>query len=160
MSYQLINVGDIASGGEKSQLIDEATNTSTASSTVAVSKIGDCMISGTSCNLRVKPLAVSVNSFTGATGERRLNGVTDSAFAKGKKIAYAIEARDSQDGLLEEATTSPGTLIISSVGVAGQATRKIEAKIDLSSGKYLGLFDYGVYCGKECEGLGGANQGG
>jgi hypothetical protein len=109
--------------------------------------------------LRIKPYAASLNSFAQTNSvTQRLDGVTEAQFATGKKIAYAIEARDRLENLLPESEYSPGTLIISSVGRAGQATRKIQAKIDLSSGKYLGLFDYGVFCGSSCGGLEGASQ--
>jgi len=160
LNYQLTNVADISKGGEASQLIDENTNDNSAVSFIPVDKINQCMKSSDSCHLRIKPYAVSKKgSFAEANNvEGRLNGVIEDKYKAGKKIVYAIEARDTKGNLLEQAQYSPGTLIISSVGRAGQATRKIEAKVDLSSGKYLGLFDYGVFCGSSCEGLEGANQ--
>jgi len=152
LNYQLVDTTDIISKGEASQLIDEATNDSAANYSISVAKVAQCMKSTDSCHLRLKPYAVTSGY------SKRLSGVSEAKYSSGKKIVYAIEARDEQNKLFSQAKYSPGTLIISSTGIAGQATRKIEAKIDLSSGKYLGLFDYGIYCGKECEGLRGVNQ--
>jgi hypothetical protein len=159
LNYQLTDLTDVSTGGEDSQLIGEGTNDARDAWFIQVSDINQCMQSSKSCHLRIKPYAASLNSFAQTNSvTQRLDGVTEAQFATGKKIAYAIEARDRLENLLPESEYSPGTLIISSVGRAGQATRKIQAKIDLSSGKYLGLFDYGVFCGSSCGGLEGASQ--
>ena len=151
LNFQLLNVNDLTANGEAGQRIEEGINTDATHSFADVSKIGNCMNSNDSCHLRIKPLAVKRNAFARATLSR-YDGTGD-LYPKGKMIYYAIAATDANNNPIEPTDDNPGTIIISSVGTVGQATRRLEAKIDASSGRYLGIFDYGVYCGTECRGL-------
>lgn len=153
LNYQLINVQNLSAKGEIGQRVSEDINTTVSAKSISVEKILDCMDSTTDkCHLRIKPMAVQKNFFgTGSAMATRLKGATGSA--DDRKIFYAIEAIDKGDNLIIQEHGQPGIIVITSVGKVGQAVRKIEAKIDASSGQYLGLFDYGVFCGAECKNI-------
>ena len=153
LNYQLINVQNLSASGESGQRMSEGINTIVSAKSISVEKILDCMDSATDkCHLRIKPMAVKKNLFgTGSTMATRLDGATGSA--SGRRILYAIEARDKSGNLIVQEHDQPGIIVITSVGKVGQAVRKIDAKIDASSGQYLGLFDYGVFCGAECKNI-------
>jgi len=132
------------------QLIWEQTNTDPSLNKITIGDISRCMQNGTSCHLRVRPQIASRTQPPNPLMAARVSGSDSSN--NSRFIFYAIKAEAGGE-VLKSTQNTPGSIVISSVGIAGGARRKIEARIDVSSGNYLGLFDYGVYCGKECSGL-------
>jgi len=100
------------------------------------------------CHLRIRPqLAISTIS----EKAKRIAGANGG---EGRFVYLAIDARDSaepENKIIKNAGDRPGTILITSIGLAGQAKRKLEARVDAGSGSYLGIFDWGVYCGKACD---------
>jgi len=142
LNYKIVDL----SKPYEEQLLREGTNQISSASSMSVTTDG-CLPDSSNCHLRIKPqFALSVLS----GDARRISGSTESA--SGKLVDYALEGRDSDDNLIpaDPVQDKPGLVVIESIGIAGQARRKIEAKIDASSGTYLGIFDYGVYCGDKC----------
>jgi len=134
----------------ESQLIWENTNTDPSQNMIEIGDFVKCQMTNVTCHLRLRPQIASRNLLPNSQKAGRIAGAPASD--QSRLIFYAIEATTNKK--LEPTQNAPGTLIISSVGSAGGAKRKIEAKIDVSSnGSYLGLFDYGIYCGSECSGL-------
>ena len=148
MNLRIVDISLSRSAEE--QLVWEQTNSAPSSSMMEVnsSDLLRCKGAGSSCHLRIRSQAVKVKMLPNGAAASRLQGVIDPA------QRYAFYAIQTDLPEVEKTNTeSPGTVILTSVGTAGQAKRKIEAKIDSSSGSYIGLFDYGIYCGKECSGL-------
>ena len=143
LNYKLVDL----SKSYEEQLLREGTNQNSSASSMSVTTAG-CSAISSNCHLRIKPQsALSVIS----NDARRISGSTDAA--GGKLIDYALEGRDSGGDIIkptDPVVEKPGLVIIESVGIAGQARRRIEARIDASNGTYLGIFDYGVYCGDRC----------
>lgn len=137
----------------ESQLVEEHTNTNSANPPMDISKINLC-ISSSQCHIKIR--SQIAKGVIDPTEANRIRGegtpVPGATATSGKYINYAIVAYNGGRKISPYGTADkPGTIIISSVGVAGQARHKIEAKIDASSGAYLGLFDYGIYCGAKCD---------
>jgi len=157
MNYRLIN--DVKVGTmENEQLVKEDTNLEVSNHTMVVYLNGACQISNSRCHLKIKPQTASLSQTSdilNSSASRRISGATGQAAISGKYVNYAIRVRDINGNYIDiPSTDTPGTIVITSIGKAGEAERKLEARIDASSGNYLGLFDYGVYCGDKCEGLG------
>ncbi len=98
------------------------------------------------CHLQIKPqVAVIENAVDRAAN--RLSG--EGIAGENKYIFFMIRAKDKNGKLIEPSGDKPGTITIESIGKAGEAVRKIQAKLD-ASGKYIGLLDFGIYCGTKC----------
>ncbi|MDH4358714.1 MAG: hypothetical protein OEV37_02055 [Candidatus Berkelbacteria bacterium] len=148
MNYRLV---DVKATNEDQMIYEETVNSSSLTS-IAVhvnSLVVECRKTSRNCHLRITP-RVAKNSLVGAG---RLEGM--GVASQGKRVFLAIEARTSgdQNPLIPSTGKRPGTITITSVGVARGAERKLEARVDSSSGRYIGLFDYGIYCGAECIGI-------
>lgn len=146
LSARVLDISSTLSSEE--QLVWEQTNVDPSLNKIIVGDLSKCFIANVSCHLRIRPQIASRQQLPNPLMSGRVTGAQNGT---SKLIYYAIEA--TTDRLLESAKNSPGALIISSVGSVGSAKRKVEAMIDASSGNYLGLFDYGIYCGNECSGL-------
>lgn len=140
----------------ESQLIEEQTNVNSSNKSVAITKIDQCVIDSSQCHIKIRPQLALKNGISEEAKRIKGEGAPNpggTPIPGGKYMKYAVVASD-KDSItidpIEGGTDKPGTIIITSVGIAGQARHKIEAKIDASSGTYLGLFDYGVYCGDQC----------
>jgi len=149
LNYRLLD----ASKSAESQLIGEATNLNVGSSILDVQNIGGCVLSSR-CHLRIRPQSVLRSG--GPSEEElleagRLVGGNESN-PQGKYVYYKIEAY-SNGQLIKPTDNPPGTITIEAIGAAGLAKRKLQVKLDSTTGAYLGLFDFGVYCGDKCEGL-------
>lgn len=148
MNARLVDASSTLSG--EGQLIWENTNTDPSQSMIEIGDFVKCQMTNVTCHLRIRPQIASRILPFNAQQAGRITGAGESD--QSRSIFYAIEA--TTDKKLKPTQNSPGTLIISSIGSAGGARRKIEAKIDSSNGgNYLGLFDYGIYCGSKCSGL-------
>jgi len=149
LNYRLLD----ASKSAESQLIGEATNLDVGSSILDVQNVGGCILSS-QCHLRIRPQSVLRSGGPSEEELLRAGRVVggNESNPQGKYIYYKIEAY--KDGRLIEPTDNPpGTITIEAIGSAGLAKRKLQAKLDSTTGAYLGLFDFGVYCGDKCEGL-------
>jgi len=149
MNYRLVDVKAI----NEDQLISEATNEVSSASNieVEVNSIIECQKPSRNCHLRITPRAAKLSLLD--PGGRF--GGKDAA-AQGKRVFLDIEARTkvgAEYPLIPSTGKKPGTISVISVGMARGAERKIEARIDPTSGRYVGLFDYGIYCGAECIGI-------
>ncbi len=150
MNYRLIDL----SKPYEEQLIKEATNRSSSDNSMQIDAVSFCNGVSSNCHLRIKPLYALMGLLP--DNARRISGSTAIATAspdpmRGKTIRYAMEGYSGEEKIKADSTgDKPGLLVIESIGIAGQARRKIEAKIDASNGTYLGIFDYGVYCGDKC----------
>lgn len=142
MNARLIDV----SKSSESQVVYETTSKSETDAFVSVNttKIDLCKTSG-KCKLRIRPQVVKKGT-AGLSGDH-------AGDRTGKFIYLAVLARDSA-GLIGYGDSKPGVVMIESVGYAGQAARKLQAKVDTTTGTYLGLFDFGIYCGDKCQGRG------
>jgi len=145
LNYRLVN-GD-SSKSAQAQLISEKTNTQVGLNSINIEKISLCD-SSSSCHLRIKPQVVSKSQAFSPESKKLIGAGSDKT---GKFIYYVIEAKFEGGGLIRS-DAKIGTIRVVSVGKVGQTARKVEATIDSSSGAYLGLFDFGIYCGKECTG--------
>lgn len=130
------------------QLVSEKTNLDTSQYVMQID-LSKCNLSDAACHLRIRPQLSYRTLLPNAINAHRVQG--SGSTSDKKFIFYAI----STDPAIEPAPIdqNPGTITLTSIGKAGQAQRRIQATIDASSGNYLGLFDYGIYCGKECSGL-------
>jgi len=144
MNVKLIDTAEYKTA--ETQLIKEETNTVSTKDSMSVDGIDTLCLPSSECHLRLRPQFATL---TISTEAKRISG---SQISQGGKYIYlAIEAYDANDEIIDIPTTDkPGTVLISSVGIAGQARRKLEAKVDAGSGAYIGLFDWGVYCGETC----------
>lgn len=151
MSAVSVKLMDIANKGEE-QMVFEKINNNRATNKIQVENLNKCngTVGGGQCHLQIKPqVAFSENAVDKVAD--RLSGEGINAIAGANKyIFFKIRARDINGHLIKPTDDVPGTLTIESVGKAGEAVRKIQAKIDASSGKYIGLLDFGIYCGNKC----------
>ncbi|PIT97564.1 hypothetical protein COT77_00845 [Candidatus Berkelbacteria bacterium CG10_big_fil_rev_8_21_14_0_10_41_12] len=103
--------------------------------------IGPCSNGTNFCRLRItariKPRNSSVFDYVD-----KFNGQGQGA---GNFIYYAINPGNDNN--------SDYNLAITSIGKAGLAQRKLIAKFNTITGKYVSLFDYAIYCGDKCEGI-------
>lgn len=157
MNYRLINVAKVGTS-ESEQLVSEDTNTNVSNHMMVVYLNGPCQISNSECHLKFKPQTASVaetSTILNSSLSGRVSGSAGEAAVSGKFVNYALRVRDLNGNYINiPSTDNPGAIVITSVGRAGNAERKLEASVDASSGNYLGIFDYGVYCGDKCKGLG------
>jgi len=148
INVRLVDTSSTLSG--ESQLIWEDTNIDPSKNMIEIGDFVKCQMTNVTCHLRIRPQIGSRDLLANAQKAGRITGAPASD--QSRSIFYAIEATTNKK--LIPTQNAPGTLIISSVGSAGGARRKVEAKLDSSNnGNYLGLFDYGIYCGSECSGL-------
>ena len=142
-----VKITDIAAQAEK-QSVFEKTNSASSSRSITINSVdlANCNLPSARCHLRLKPQIASSTMLLNGTQARRLSGAKENG--KKKMVFYAIKAQG-----LDSTDNAPGTIILTSVGSAGGAKRKVEATIDAGSGSYLGIFDYGIYCGQACEGI-------
>lgn len=146
-----VKLMDIANKGEE-QLIFEKVNNNRATNKIQVANINKCSgaIGGGQCHLQIKPqVAYSENAVSKAANRLSGEGI-DAAAGANKYIFFKIRARDVNGRLIQPTDDAPGTLTIESIGKAGEAVRTLQAKIDASSGNYIGLLDFGIYCGNKC----------
>ena len=151
LNARLINV----SASAEEQLVWEKTIVSPTDNKILISEVGidKCKLAGANCHLRLKPqLASTTIPFNGNVA-RRISGSGNTLPASNKFTFYAIRAMREDGSTILPTGNEPGTITISSIGIAGQAVRKLDAHINAGNGNYLGLFDYGIYCGSECIGL-------
>ena len=136
---------DLSKEGE-AQLLGERTNLDASLDTLSVDNISTrCQISS-DCRLRVRP-----QTGGGVLDREAGRIIGENGSSGGKFIYWALEAYDRNGNLITGGAGGPGQILIRSIGKDGRAERKMESRIDALSGGYLGHFDFGVYCGKECE---------
>ena len=145
-NYRLLNRSE---SGEE-QLVAEETNTDPSRRFLQVKNLDKCLLVNSECHLRIKSQVALRYDFS--FDKRRIVSGGWGANRKGKRVYVAIGAWAPGDVPILP-SSDPGAISIISVGYAGEAQRKLEARIDAATGRYLGLFDYGVYCGDKCEGL-------
>jgi hypothetical protein len=144
VNYQLV---DVRQTGE-AQVVSNYTNTDSSRHTWVISDFSHCIGPTNECHLKIRPqIAKNYADSTYTSAGRLLGQGTSSA---GKYIFFKIKALDRGNRLIPDNGNKPGVITIESVGIAGEAKHRLEARIDASTGKYLGLFDYGVYCGDKC----------
>jgi hypothetical protein len=144
VNYQLV---DVRQTGE-AQVIENYTNTDSSRHNIAINDLSYCGSSTNECHLKIKPQVAKNYAASAYTSAGRLLGQgTQSA---GKYIFFKIKALDSGNQLIPDNGNKPGVITIESIGIAGEAKHRLEARVDASTGKYLGLFDYGAYCGDKC----------
>lgn len=146
VSYQLI---DYSARGEE-QIISEAINRDPSGHSVSVTGLSKCSIGSVQCRLRITPRVANTVASTNlsVSNTNRFSGSTGSS---NKYIFIKIASSVAGQPTITPQSYKPGTVVIEAIGVSGEAKRKVQAQIDSSSGKYLGLFDFGVYCGDKCE---------
>lgn len=144
LNVRLIDMTKPAEG----QMVYEKTVSKYNDTSVAIdtAKIDLCKISG-KCKLKIKPQVVKKSTSGDLSG-------AGAGVQSGKFIYFAIIARDSANNLIKYEDARPGVVTIQSTGYVGRAVRKIQAKVDTTTGTYLGLFDFGIYCGDKCWGRG------
>lgn len=146
VNYQLV---DLSKTGEE-QLLDEKTNNIISSHAMTINGLDKCTALS-ECHLKIKPQAAQIISDAHtAAGRLSANGVSGISGDNPKYIFFKISAKHVTD-IIPPTLDKPGTIIIESVGKAGEARRKLQAKIDASTGAYVGLADFGVFCGKNCQ---------
>lgn len=143
LNVRLIDTSKSAEG----QVVFEKTVTSQTERKLSIdqNKISLCVMGG-KCKLRIKPQV--------ALKGTKLKGTVGVSAPSGKFVYFAIVARDSAGVLIGYEDARPGVITVESTGYAGQAARKLQARVDTTTGKYLGLFDFGIYCGDKCDGRG------
>lgn len=143
-SYQLVNYG---AQGEK-QIVSEGINNITTQHSLSVTNFSVCWLTaGAQCRLRITPRIASRSMF-GTNTNNRFNGSKTTA-PNQKYVFFKILAKKSGTPIPPQ-TYKPGTVVVEAIGVSGDAKRKLQVQLDSSSGKYLGMFDFGVYCGDKC----------
>lgn len=150
LNWSLLDLSKTKTTGTERQLISSDTNISANRNYIRVHRsfIAQCVKNNNECHLRIRP-QISLRS-SRTTTTRRFFGLGDGT-ESGKHMYLALKAVDWDSKIIMgESSQDNGTISISSVGKAGQAVRKLTAKIDASSGAYIGLFDFGVYCGTNC----------
>lgn len=146
LNLQLIKTG---ATGEKQLVYEHTSDSADKNLEILSAKIGICKAGGGTCKIKIRPQAVSSASnpiYDGSNSSLREKA--------GKYIYFAVVAKDRFGAIISGSEDKPGVIRIDAVGYAGQAVRRLEAKVDLTSGSYLGLFDFGIYCGEKCEGRG------
>jgi hypothetical protein len=145
MNYKLI---DLDEKGEE-QVVSEKTNAYETMRGINISN--SALRFCKSCHLQIKPQVAFLQNTTIDQAANRLSGESIDEFApSGKYVFIKIRAKDKDGNIIESTSDKPGTITIESVGHAGEAYRKLQAKIDASSGSYVGLLDFGIYCGERC----------
>ncbi len=146
VSVKLLN---LTNHGEE-QMVFEKTNNNRSSYKIQLGNLSSCEGgSGSSvkqCHLQIKPqIAFVENSVNQSANRLSGEGITGSD----KYVFFKIRAKDKSGRLIAASDDIPGTLTIESIGKAGEAFRTLQAKVD-TSGKYIGLLDFGIYCGSKC----------
>jgi hypothetical protein len=145
LNYQLFDARSAVAAEQQS--LSQKTNTQVGVYYMTVD-LSACT-TGSNCHLKIKSQVASKSqAFNPAT--KRLVGTGSNI--SGKFVFYALKATFQNGTSAQTAGAKIGTIKITSVGKVGASARKLEATIDASNGAFLGLFDYGVYCGKECSG--------
>jgi len=135
------------SKGAEEQVVFEKTVTSQTEGKVSIDRVKIALcVSGGKCKLRIKPQV--------ALKGTKLKGAVGAGSPAGKFVYYAVVARNSFDEIIGYEEAQPGVISVESTGYAGQAVRKLQARVDTTTGRYLGLFDFGIYCGDKCDGRG------
>jgi len=149
-SAVVVKLTNISNLGEE-QMIFEKINNNRATNKIQVGNLAKCRGNADTkqCHLQIKPqIAYTENAVDRAAN--RLSGEAIEMVANANKyVFFKIRARDTSGNLVQPTDDKPGTLTVESVGKAGEAVRTIQAKID-ASGKYIGLLDFGIYCGNKC----------
>lgn len=154
-SAVLVRLIDASKLGEE-QLIFEKVNNNLATNEIQISDLSRCKSSGSfssdvkRCHLQIRPQVAYYQSGVDRAANRFSGENIKPVAGENKYIFFKIAARDNWGRLITATDDKPGTLTIESIGKAGEARRKLQAKIDSSSGKYIGLFDFGIYCGDKC----------
>jgi len=143
LNYQLIN---FSARGEE-QIISEDINKISSNHSLSVTNLFQCAASSAQCRLRITPRVVKSN--IGINSNSRLSGSQSAGVLNQKYVFIKIEARDG-GAVIDPKAYDPGTLVVEAIGASGDAKRKVQVQIDSTSGKYLGMFDFGVYCGDKC----------
>lgn len=146
VSYQLINYGSQGDLRGEEQIVSEGINHVTTSHTLQVMSISICETDTAQCRLRITPRVAST-TMLGLNTNNRFNG---SRTSDNQKYIFIKLLAKKSGTLIPSQTYKPGTVVVEAIGVSGDAKRKLQVQLDSSTGKYLGLFDFGVYCGKEC----------
>ena len=151
MSAVSVKLMDIANKGEQ-QLIFEKVNNNRNIYRIQVENLNKCngTTGGGQCHLQIKPQVAFSENSVDRTANRLSGEGIDVAAGANKYIFFKIRAKDVNGRLIQSTDDAPGTLTIESVGKAGEAVRTLQAKIDASSGNYIGLLDFGIYCGNKC----------
>lgn len=151
VNYQLINVRQTG----EAQAVTNDTNFVPSAHTLTISDFSHCTSLTNECHLKIKPQVAKPYTNPIYGDAKRLLG--QGAPSAGKYIFFKIKALDGSGQLIPDngnkpgvITNKPGVITIESIGIAGEAKHRLEAKVDSSTGKYLGLFDYGAYCGDKC----------
>ena len=142
VNYQLVNY---SARGEE-QIVSEGINNDSSRHTLSVTGLEKCQLPTAQCRLRITPRVVVSSSTSDFNTNNRFDGKASPADQK--YVFLKIVGKNA--GVFIPSLYKPGTLVIESIGVSGDAKRRIQAQIDLSTGRYLGMFDYGVYCGDRC----------
>ncbi len=153
LNWSLLDLSKNKTTGTEKQLIAGYTNSTHGRKTLRVSPndIASCVKDNNECHLRIRPQVTSTIPRTPLT--RRFAGIGANTDA-GKHVYLALKAVNKSNNLIVgESSENNGVITISSIGRVGQAVRKLTAKVDASSGSYLGLFDFGIYCGTNCTNL-------
>jgi len=148
-----VKLVDLSNPGE-GQIIFEKVNNNRATDNIQVEDISRCegassYGSGTKqCHLQIKPqIAFTANASDREAGRFSGEGM---GTVSDKYVFLKIRAKDETGKLIEATADNPGTLTIESTGKTGEAVRTVQAKVDASSGRYIGLLDFGIYCGSSC----------
>jgi len=153
-NYILLDLSQGQTGGTEKQYVKGDTNASITGYMLVLDPtiISQCKQSSSKCHLRIKPQTARMpGGVSDSELTRRFQGTSAST---GRYAYFAIKAEDTSGKIISNGSAeNNGVVTVTSVGTAGQAQRKLVAKIDISSGSYLGLFDFGVYCGTKCTGL-------
>lgn len=147
LNYQILDLG---ASGEQQILKEDINKLATNykfTSVLDSATILKCQSSTAQCHLKITPRVVL--SLIGPAANGRLSGDQSPSVLKDKYVFIKIFAK-SGEAMIEPKTYSPGTVVIESIGVFGEAKKRLQAQVDASNGRYLGLFDYGVYCGDKC----------
>lgn len=160
-----VTIDDNSKKGEE-QVVYELTNDKPTIKTITIDlkdakAAKKCTLNNaasTECHLKIKPMIARVDagSIQNASGNRISGGQTGqvacTATSPSNCTNKFVKLEVESDGYLEGMEPSrPSDFTIISVGRAGtRAYRKLEARIDGQTGNYLGIFDYGIYCGVTC----------
>lgn len=150
LNYTLLDLSKNQNTGTEKQIVNGQNKTNGSSVTYKIDlDLTYCADKSTECHLRIKPQVTQINSRSQQT--RRFAGDTAGS---GRYAFIAVSAKNSAGNILySENPEDLGVITVNSIGTVGQAVRKLTAKVDASSGAYLGLFEFGVYCGTKCTGL-------
>lgn len=145
-----VKITNISNLGEE-QMIFEKINNNRVTSKIQVGNIAECKGGSNTkqCHLQIKPQIAYTENAVDRTANRLSGEGIEAVASANKYVFFKIRAKDTNGRLIESTDDNPGTFTVESVGKAGEAVRTIQAKID-ASGKYIGLLDFGIYCGNKC----------